>query len=152
MLDKTTPAEPEILIGEDGKELGLSIRLACAVGQNRSLEFGLGVPLHWSEERINAQVDKIIKVVERQSAKGDLLSIKGTLQTMEHGLETTRQQMANHETTARAAWYDAKKHGDFKLTGQAATQMQNFQNTEQQQIAAIKKLREELKVVEERCR
>ena len=30
--------------------------------------------------------------------------------------------------------------------------MQNFQNTEQQQIAAIKKLREELKVVEERCR
>lgn len=152
MLDKITPAEPEILIGEDGKELGLSIRLACAVGQNRSLEFGLGVPLHWSEERINAQVDKIIKVVERQSAKGDLLSIKGTLQTMEHQLETTRQQIANHEANARAAWYDAKKHGDFKLTGQAATQMQNFQNTEQQQIAAIKKLREELKVVEERCR
>lgn len=152
MLDKTTPAEPESLIGEDGKELGLSIRLACAVGQNRSLEFGLGVPLHWSEERINAQVDKIIKVVERQAAKGDLLSITGTLQTLEQQLETTRQQMVNHETNARNSWTDSRKHGDFKLTGQAATQMQNFKNTELQQIAAIKKLREELKVVEERCR
>jgi hypothetical protein len=152
MLDKTNNEQPEILVGDDGKELGLSIRLACAVGQNRSLEFGLGVPLHWSEDRINAQVDKIIKVVERQAAKGDMLSIKGTLQTMEHQLETTRQQMANHEANARNAWAASSKHGDFKLTGQAATQMQNFQNTEQQQIAAIKKLREELKVVEERCR
>ena len=110
------------------------------------------MPLSWSEKDINNLVDKIIGVSERQAAKGDLLSIKGTLQTMEHQLETTRQQMANHETTVRAGWYDAKKHGDFKLTGQAATQMQNFKNTELQQIAAIKKLREELKVVEERCR
>jgi len=152
MLDKTNNEQPEILVGEDGKELGLSIRLACAVGQNRSLEFGLGVPLHWSEDRINAQVDKIIKVVERQAAKGDLLSIKGTLQTLEHQLETNRQQMRNHEANARNAWVDSKKHGDFKLTGQAATQMQNFENTERTQIEAIKKLREELKVVEERCR
>ena len=148
MLDKT--ALPEVTVTED---LGLlALRLACAIGQNRQVEFGVTIPLIWPEEKINAQVDKLIKVVERQAAKGDLLSIKGTLQTMEHQLETTRQQMVNHEKNARDAWATGGKHGEFKLTGQAATQMQNFQNTEQQQIAAIKKLREELKVVEERCR
>jgi hypothetical protein len=152
MLDKTIPISPVQLVDGDGKELGLGLRLTCGVGQHRQLDMSFGVPLSWSVDEINTQVDKLIAVVERQAAKGDLLSIKGTLQTLEMQLETTRQQMVNHETNARAAWYDAKKHGEFKLTGQAATQMQNFQNTEQTQIAAIKKLREELKVVEERCR
>lgn len=148
MLDKTGTKIAPVT----ADDLGLSIRLACAIGQNRQVEFGIGIPLSCPEDTLNEYVDKLIRVVERQAAKGDLLSIKGTIKTMEFQLETTRQQMANHETNARAAWYDSKKHGEFRLTGQAATQMQNFQNTEQAQIAAIKKLRDELIVAEEKCR
>jgi len=132
--------------------LGVGLRFAVAVGNGRQIEMTAGVPLDWDEKSFNKLLDKLAAVMDRQAMRYEVHDRRSQIESVEHQLQTTRQQIENHIMTCQSTFDRRGKNGEFRMTESQRQQEQNFRTTEKAQIAAIEKMRKELVEVEERCR
>ena len=145
MLDKTSG---EVL----DKELGVGIQFTVSVGQGRQIAMTAGIPLDWEPDKVNGILDKLAQAMDRQALRYQLHDMKLGLEKTERDLETNRQQLGNYEQQAMGEWERTGRKGPFRASESQSKQMQNFRNNEAHLIEHIKKMRADIKNVEEQCR
>jgi hypothetical protein len=146
MLDKTQHTE----VVE--KDLGIGVQFSVTVGSGRQIAMTAGIPLHWDRIAIDNVLDKLGGAMERQTAKYAIDDLKLAIEQTERALATTRQQMGNYDQQNAAEWERSGRKGAYRQSESQVKQMGNFRNTEQAQLAAIEKLRKDLKDAEAKCR
>lgn len=105
------------------------VRVAAQVGQNRSVEMQFGVPLDMNLPDLNAYMDKITSVMDRQNNKGLLEVAKASLAAAKKQLLTNAEQRGHLESKYQFEWSVSSRRGDFKPSTAQAAQLNNFDTT-----------------------
>ena len=105
------------------------VRVAAQVGQNRSVDMQFGVPLDMTVKDLNAYMDKITSVMDRQNNKGLLEVAKASLEAAKKQLQTNQEQRSSYEAKCRNDFNLSNRRGDFKATESQRAQFGNFDGT-----------------------
>lgn len=112
-------------------------RLASQVGKDGSMEITFGLPADMRPVDMNAYIDKVRALVDRQNDIGLLEVTRAHLDGAKKQLLTQREQRAAHDSKARLAFIASGRKGEYKAHGSDAAALDNFDKT-------IKRLSEEL--------
>lgn len=143
-----TQADAEVV----EKGLGLGIRFACSVGSNRQIEMTAGVPLDWPGQELNGTLDKLAQAMDRQALRYELHDRKLLLERTERDLETNRTQRTRLEAQYRNEFSSSGRKGEWNPTTSQAKQLDNYANTVEHLTEQVKKIRQDIKDAEEKCR
>ena len=116
-------------IAEDGAAPAVVVRVAAQVGQNRSVDMQFAVPLDMTVPDLNAYMDKITSVMDRQNNKGLLEVTKLSLEAAKKQLATNGEQRGNFDAKCRTDFVLGNRKGDFKPTEAQRAQYANFDTT-----------------------
>jgi hypothetical protein len=105
------------------------VRVTAQVGQNRTVDMQFGVPLNMTLPDLNAYMDKITSVMDRQNDKGMLEVAKATLEASKKQLAVNQEQRAHFEAKCRNDFHVSNRRGDYKPTESQRTQLNNFDVT-----------------------
>ena len=111
-VDKTAPA--------------LFVKTAQQVG-TRMMEMSFAVPLDMTPADLNAYVDKVTSVMDRQGDKAALEQEVVALKNAEMQLRTNADQLANQQQRDATDWDISNKRGDFRPTESQRKQYENWQ-------------------------
>lgn len=125
MDDRTT----SLLQGVDVKDLAIGIQVSAQVGPNRTITMTLGAPLSMSPADLNAYVDKIMGVADRQNDKGILETVRATLAKAEKDIITNQEQRGSLHNKFELEWAKGNRRGDFKPTDSQQAQLNNYSQT-----------------------
>jgi len=110
----------ERLVAIDGEPaLGISLSLALDIepGVNqmsqRNIVFQTHVPLSTPEEALNAAVDKLMRIAERQSAKIEIIRLKRMIDDAEKSFVRSRDDMQDLLQRSQQGWDSASRRGEW---------------------------------------
>ena len=126
-MDAKTPVK--LLQDVEGKDLAIGIQLNAQVGPNRTMTMTLGVPLEVDLPQLNALVDKLMSVTERQNDKGILEQTKLTLDKAEKDIATNLEHRAAFAANSELEWIASGRQGPFKPSKSQSAQMGNWDQT-----------------------
>ena len=126
-MDAKTPVK--LLQDVEGKDLAIGIQLNAQVGPNRTMTMTLGVPLEVDLPQLNALVDKLMSVTERQNDKGILEQTRLTLASAEKDIQTNLQHKSSFAAKSELDWIASGRQGPFKPSKSQAAQMDNWDKT-----------------------
>lgn len=106
------------------------ITMTQAVGTDRNMQLQFAVPLGMTPMKLNAYIDKVTSVIDRQNDMGLLRKAKAILAGAEDHLKTNSENQANYLLKCEAEWYQSNRKGPFKMNGAQEAQMRNFKETE----------------------
>lgn len=116
-------------IAEDAAAPAVVVRVGAQVGQNRSVDMQFAVPLDMTVKDLNAYMDKITSVMDRQNNKGLLEVARASLEAAKKQLMTNLEQRATYESKCRVDFITSNRKGDFKATESQRAQLGNFDST-----------------------
>ena len=149
MLDKPDKNNPVIV---DGKELAIGAHLTAALGQTRQLDLSVAIPLGWSDEEVNATLDRIVHAANRQKWIQDLEATKALLKNAEQDLQNHRVHRISKENEFVSAHIMSNKRGDWEANGSQKKMLDNLELNEKNTSEMIAKFRTEIEELEARCR
>ena len=145
MLDKSQLSTVE------EKDLGIGLQFTANLGKG-SMTFTAGFPLDWDTPRINGLVDKLSKVIDRQSMLYELHDRKAAIANMYHQIEVQQSHKTRFDQQLREHWTIGNRRGDFKYSQDQATKLATYDTSIQGLRDAIFKAEKELQELEEKCR
>lgn len=151
MLDKSDQLGREPVI-VDGKELAIGAHLTAALGQTRQLDLSCAIPLGWTDEEVNATLDRLASAINRQKARQDLEATKSMLLNAETDLHNNRVHRADQENQFILAHANSNKRGDWNPTGSQRQSLNNLDVNIKNAEERISKLRKDIVELEEKCR
>jgi hypothetical protein len=116
-------------ISEDMAAPAVVVRVAAQVGQNRSVDMQFAVPLEMTVKDLNAYMDKVTSVMDRQNNKGLLEVARASLEAAKKQLATNSEQRGAYEAKCRDDFNLSNRRGDFKVTESQRAQLGNFDGT-----------------------
>ena len=123
-MDAKTPEK--LLRGVDVSDLAIGIQVSAQVGPNRTISMTLGAPMAMDLPALNAYVDKIMAVADRQNDKGLLETMKATLAQAEKDILTNQEQHAALNGKFELDWTVSRRKGDFTPSASQAAQLNNY--------------------------
>ena len=126
-MDAKTPEK--LLKGVDVSELAIGISVNAQIGPNRTISMTLGAPMAMTLADLNAYVDKIMAVADRQNNIGILEQTKLALAAAEKNIHTNREQRATLEGKFMLDWTISKRKGDFVASSAQNAQLNNYDIT-----------------------
>lgn len=148
-MDAKTPEK--LLKGVNVDDLAIGIQVSAQVGPNRTISMTLGAPMAMTLGDLNAYVDKIMAVADRQNDKGILEQQKLALAAAEKNVLTNRDQKAALQGKFELDWAISKRKGDFAPSPSQAAQLNNYEATiNNLKDNVIPKLRKEIGELEQR--
>lgn len=109
----------------DGSAPAVMIRCARNVG-NQAMEMNFAVPLDMKPADLNAYVDKVTAVMERQGDKAALEQEEIALKNAERDLATGLMQLSNQRAADELRWVSGGRKGEFKPTESQQAQYGNW--------------------------
>jgi exonuclease VII large subunit len=116
-------------ITEDQAAPAVVVRVAAQVGQNRSVDMQFAVPLDMTLQDVNAYMDKITSVMDRQNNKGLLEVAKASLEAAKKQLMTNLEQRTNYYNKCEDDFTLSNRKGTFRATESQRAQLGNFDST-----------------------
>lgn len=127
--------EPEKVREVDGAAPAVVIKAARQIG-TQLMEMQFAVPLDMTLADLNAYVDKVTSVMDRQGDKAALEQEELALKGAERDLRVHQDQLANRMRQDETDWTIGNRRGEFKPTEAQRKQYGNYETT-------IKALRED---------
>lgn len=124
-MDARTPEQ----MVEDHAAPAVVVRVAAQVGQNRSVDMQFAVPLDMTVKDLNAYMDKITSIMDRQNNKGLLEVARASLEAAKKQLATNEEQRSHYEQTCQNDFALSNRRGEFKATTSQQAQIGNFTTT-----------------------
>jgi len=125
------------------------ITMTQLVGNDRNMQLQFAVPLGMTPAKLNAYIDKVTSVIDRQNNIGVLAKAKLYLAAAEKELLTNTQNQANYLLKCEKDWYSSNRKGPFALNGAQQAQLNNFKETEtKHKTEIIPKLRADIAELE----
>jgi len=112
----------------DGAAPAIQCRFARQVG-NQAMEMTFMAPLDMKLGDLNAYVDKVTSVMDRQGDKAALDAEEAALDAAEKNLRTNIDQLANAKSAAATDWEISQKRGPVTYTSSQIKQFENFERT-----------------------
>lgn len=134
-----TPAVPRPLLG---------ISLEAKFNQSRSVVFQTHVPLDADPKEIYKQFSKVCEIADRRE---EFYLLKGLYITLERDtaqLVADRAKVANLEDSYRREFETSGRRGDYKLSGQQKTNVENQKGALTALEDRIKRVRSEIAELE----
>lgn len=126
-----TPLKKDEIVKEreiDGSAPAVVIKMAKQINQSL-MEMSFAIPLDMTPKDLNAYVDKVSGVMDRQSDKADLEAQEMALQAAERDLFTNLDQLSNQRARDETDWSIGQKRGDFRPTESQKKQYENWEKT-----------------------
>lgn len=133
------------------KDLGIGLQFSVNLGKG-SMTFTAGFPLDWDDKRINGLVDKLSKVIDRQSILYEIHDRKAAIANMYHQINVQLTQKDRFYKQLNEHWITGSRKGEFKLSNDNAAKLANYDVSVQGLRDAIFKAEKELQELEEKCR
>jgi hypothetical protein len=102
------------------------VSVQAKVGTDRNMNMQFAVPLDMTVKDLNAYMDKITSVMERQNDKGLLEYSKALLAGAEKQLLENIEQRAHFESKCRLDFAISGRRGEFKPTDSQRAQFNNW--------------------------
>lgn len=112
----------------DGAAPAIQVKTARQVG-NQLMEMVFMAPLDMNLKDLNAYVDKVTSVMDRQGDKAALEAEQMALAAAEKNLVTNVTQLADAQSRAQTDWEITNRKGPFKATDSQKKQFENFERT-----------------------
>jgi hypothetical protein len=128
-MDARTPDNMKPMAESDSKAPAFVFRVSAQVGQNKNIELTFGAPMDMTPADLNAYLDKVMSVVDRQNDKGVLEQLKLTLEQAEKTVQTNMDQKAALESKFALEWSVSNRRGEFKPNAGQQAQLNNFDTT-----------------------
>jgi len=126
MTTKTNNPTTKLLTAVDTGDLAIGIQINAQVGANRTITMTSGIPIAVTPADLNAYMDKMVAVIDRQNDKGILEQCKLALLAAEKDLITQTEQRAGFESRAEMDFRIANRKGDYRPTESQQKQLANY--------------------------
>jgi hypothetical protein len=123
-------AKPDTIRKVDGSAPAIFVRFSAQVGPNSQMELSFGIPLDMTPRDLNAYVDKVASVTDRQHKKGLLAQARLELDNNKKQLLNNTQNRANYEAKQATEWAVRGKRGNWDPSGQERAQIATFQTND----------------------
>jgi len=132
------------------KDLGIGLQFSVNLGKG-SMTFTAGFPLDWDDQRINGLVDKLSKVIDRQSILYEIHDREAAIKNMMHQIEVQLSQRDRYDRELQVSFATRGKHGNFKYSNEQIKNLNNYDKSVAGLRDAIAKSEAELKELREKC-
>lgn len=113
----------------NGKDIAIAIQITSAIGPNRQINLGTGVPIDWDLGEINSQVDKMMAVIDRQDARGRLEVARSVHAKALFDLDTNIQQLEHFNAKCEQEFHGSGRKGRWTANGSQEKAIQNYRTT-----------------------
>ena len=132
--------------------LGLGIRFASTVGNGKQMEMTAGIPLDWDAAAINAVLDKIAAVMDRQAARYMLIDMEMDIKAEENRLQTNYSEIERQIKLYKAEFEASGKRGEWKPSPTQANHLDNVDKNIPLIQRTIAEKRQRFEAMKEKCR
>ena len=125
------------------ESLGVGIRFASAIGNNKQMEMTAGIPLEWDIAAINAVLDKLAMAMDRQAARYMVIDMELDIKGEENLLNTNIAQRERAVAKWKSDFEASGRRGEWKPTVQQVNELKTWDSNipHKEKIVAEKRIK-----------
>ena len=129
-LNPKTVIDDPVIRKVDSTAPAIFVRFSAQVGPNSQMELSFGIPLDMTPRDLNAYVDKVASVTDRQHKKAMLAQAVLELENTKKQLLNNTQNRVNYEAKQATEFAVRGKRGEWEPNGQERAQIATFETND----------------------